>query len=120
MKTKLSRSRQFEFCFSQLDTLVLVEESEEGIVVRATRASFSIAQKTSFLRYLAAEGFLSESYGRLENTRPPRGQPVAWLVDASWLKAEAAQAARTTRFMIRFIAGAWVLWLIMMTSLFIR
>ena len=55
------KPRSFEFCFIHLDyTLVRVEELEGRVTIRATADTFSRRRKTSFIRELAAEGFISD------------------------------------------------------------
>ena len=62
MKTLTRIQRQFEFCFPNLDTLVLVEEFDDCLLIRATRNTFSEERKIRFVHELVAEGFVSESY----------------------------------------------------------
>src|SRR5262249_45586136 len=112
------RHRCYEFCFPNLDTLVLVEENDELVVVRATRNTFSERRKIFFIRELAAEGFVSDEYRYVETISPQNYLPVRWLVDYSWLKPAAkALAKRTRRIMIASLGGATLLWLVMMGSL---
>jgi len=109
----------FEFSFPRLDTLVQVEETEDEVVVRATRDSFSERRKIGFIRELAAEGFISEVYQSFSGFGGWSSLPVRWLVDRSWLKLDKAVRIRTNRIMIRLIAGAIGLLLVMMSVVFI-
>ena len=52
--------QSFDFYLPLLDTLVRVERSGDQIVIRATRDTFSAACKASFIRELAAEGFIPD------------------------------------------------------------
>jgi hypothetical protein len=124
MKTQLIdpnfRHRCYEFCFPNLDTLVLVEENDELVLVRATRNTFSERRKIFFIRELAAEGFVSDEYRYVETISPTNYLPVRWLIDYSWLKPAAkALAARTRRIMVGMLGGATLLWLVMMGSLWL-
>lgn len=119
MKTTTKVSR-FEFSFPQLDTLVQVEESEGKVVIRATRDTFTEGRRASFIRELAAEGFIPDQY-RWTLLASYRGESgIRWLIDHSWLKLNEAMVARTRRFMVRLLLGAGALWLLMMTWLFLQ
>jgi hypothetical protein len=113
MKSIPRESRTFEFCFRELDyTLVRVEESAGNVTIRATADTFSNDRKVSFIRELAAEGFIPDNYRWFSLTGPEtytRG--VCWLVDFSWLKLDEALMARTNRLMKRFILPVTLLWL---------
>ena len=63
MKTLVRPNRQFEFCFPNLDTLILVEESDDEVVVRATNNSFSERRKVQFIRELAAKDSFPKATG---------------------------------------------------------
>jgi len=121
MKTQLIdphfRHRCYEFCFPTLDTLVLVDESDDLVVIRATRDTFSERRKLFFIRELAAEGFISDAYRYVETVCPDDFLPVRWVVDYSWLGPVKTLMARTRRVMIGALGGATILWLVMMGSL---
>ena len=112
-------SRSYEFAFPDLDTLVMVQETEDELVVRATRDTFSERRKIHFIRELAAEGFVLDSYQWVCDFATSSRLPVRWRVDASWLRIGEAQAARVHLFMIGLMLSATVLWLGMMATLFI-
>jgi hypothetical protein len=99
MKTNTAEPRHFEFGFPCLDTLVRVEVADGDVTVRATRDTFSRQRKTSFVRMLAAEGFIPEEFSwvSLEDVQL-HGRAVRWLVDFSWLEIGEAGGARSRRF----------------------
>ena len=109
--------RCYEFCFPDLDTLIQVEELEDSVVVRATRDSFSERRKICFIRELAAEGFIDDSYRWFSGFGQGTFLAVRWQVDYSWLKPDQAAVARTRRFMIRLLMSAVLLWLGIMSVL---
>ena len=119
MRAQLNSKRSFEFYFADLDNLLLVENQAEGVVIRATRNNFPESRKTSFIRELAAEGFISETYQWFCGFDERSSLPVRWLVDYSWLKLDQDACARTNRFMIRLISGAIILFLVMMSAVLI-
>jgi hypothetical protein len=100
------------------ENLILVENSEERVVIRATRDNFSEREKACFIRYLAAEGFISDEF---EDFRKSgwHGTSIAWLVDQGWSKREPVHLQRVDRFMIQLFASASVLWLGQMAFAFL-
>src|SRR5882724_3862914 len=113
MRAQLNSPKSFEFYFADQDNLILVENQTEGLLIRATRDNFSESRKTFFIRELAAEGFISETYQRFSGFGEWSSLPVRWLVDYSWLKLDRNLCARTNRFMLRLIAGAIILLVVM-------
>ena len=93
----------YEFYLRDIDTRVLVEESEEGVVIRASRDTFSERRKLSFIRELAAEGFIADCFER-------SCQGVRWLVDTSAAMPHEDVTARTDRFMVCLWICALLLW----------
>ncbi len=99
-----------------LNTHLLVEEFQDGLVIRATLDSFSEERKVCFIRELQAEGFISDRYRCFGDNRTYKGPPVEWLVGSSWLKLEHGPIA-TRRFMIRLLVCAGFLWLLLISGL---
>jgi hypothetical protein len=120
MKTHLLSTPSYEFCFPELDTLVLVEERDDGILIRATRDTFSPQRKERFIRELAAEGFIPEDCQWTSSYGMPPGKGLRWAIDPSWLELNPAMLARTRRIMVTAIASATLLLAVMMTVLFVR
>jgi hypothetical protein len=104
-KTHLNRC--FEFQFPDVDTRILVEDLEDGVVIHASRDTFSERRKQNFIRELAAEGFIADCF-----QWSCRG--VRWLVDASLGRPRLDGRARADRFMLRLGAGAMLLWVALM------
>jgi hypothetical protein len=118
MKIRLPTARVFEFSFPQLDTLVRVEETDNSVVIRATRDSFSEQRKLSFIRELAAEGFIRDELRWFSDQRIRADPSVQWVVDYSWLALSPRLLARSRRFMVGFISVALLGWLVTMMLLF--
>jgi hypothetical protein len=114
MKTHQSRRHSFEFCFPKLDALLLVEETDGEVVIRASRNKFSDERKARFVRYLASEGFIPESYRFHPLAESGSFMGVRWMVDISWLKPDPALAANAQRSIIRVLAGGGLVWLLTM------
>ena len=117
MKTHASEPHCFEFCFPRLNTLVEVEPTDGGGVIRTSRDSFSAERKACFIRELAAEGFIGSEY-RWRSPAGPGG--VRWVVDVSAFMPGPACVVQTRRFMLRLLCSAAALWLIIMGFLFLR
>ena len=120
MKSIPAERRAFEFCFLELDyTLVRVEESAGEVTIRATAYTFSRRRKISFIRELAAEGFIPDEYqwsSMSETGSDFHG--IRWLVDNSWLKIDEALNARNHRVVRRLIVPVTLLWLLMLYLVF--
>ncbi|HAM73882.1 MAG TPA: hypothetical protein DCM86_19805 [Verrucomicrobiales bacterium] len=110
MQTQKTSPKQFEFYFSQSDTLILVEDLGDEVVVRATRNTFSPERKLSFIHELASEGFIPESYRWFSGFSDTSMQKVSWVIDGSWLRVNPKVTARATRFTLGLVGGAALLW----------
>ena len=120
MNPTLTKPVCYEFCFPEKDTLVRVEVTGERVTVRATRDTFTEQRKASFVRALAAEGFIAESYRWFSRVGPESYFGVRWVVDYSWLVIPACVLATARRFMLRLFAGSGMLWLALMMMLFVQ
>lgn len=116
MKSQTHVAHTYEFCFPELDTLVLVEELPGEVLIRATRNTFTEARKVAFLRELAQEGFIPDEYGWTNGALPPR---VRWLIDYKWLTLHPSLRFTSDRIMRRILAGGLVAWLAMLGALFL-
>ncbi len=109
------KPRSFDFCFIHLDyTLVRVEEFEGCVTIRATADTFSKRRKMSFIRELAAEGFISDGRWISPFDGEPDSYGIRWLVDDSWVKPDAALMERNHRLVKRFILPLTFVWLAIM------
>lgn len=98
------KPRSFDFCFIHLDyTLVRVEEFEGRVTIRATADTFSRRRKLSFIRELAAEGFIPDGRWLSPFDGEPDSYGIRWLIDDSWVKPDEALLERNHRLERRFI-----------------
>ncbi len=110
MKSIPVESRRFEFGFPQLDTLLRVEVLDDGVIVRASRDTFTAQRKACFVRELAAEGFIPDEYRWFaQEDKGEFHRGVRWLVDFSWMEISEVIAARSRRFMLRLLTCACLL-----------
>ncbi len=119
MPTHAIPPRCYEFHFPELDTLVLVEASEADVTIRATRDTFSEQRKRCFIHELAAEGFIPDDYEWRSLAGSEMSRGVRWFVDVSWLRIDPAVTAIARRFMVRLLAGGFLLWFALMAGLFL-
>jgi arylamine N-acetyltransferase len=112
MKTLVEESSYFEFLLSGSDILVLVESTVDEVIIRTSRGGLSEERKAAFIRELANEGFIPDSYRW-------RGH-VRWHVDPAWPWERSADLqACTFRLMAKLYAGAAAFWLGVMGLLFL-
>src|SRR5436190_11491087 len=102
MRIPLPNARVLEFSFPHLDTELRVEETDRQVIIRATRDTFSLERKLSFIRELAAEGFIPDELRWFSDQRLRAEPNVQWIVDQSWLSLSPRVLARTRRFVIGF------------------
>ncbi len=106
--------KKFEFYFSDLDNLILVECTEDGsVLIRSTKNNFSEQRKIFFIRELAAEGFIPEHYEWFSGSAFGT-HGIKWVKDCSWVKIPAAVVRRSNCFMKPLLPGACIFWLAVM------
>ena len=120
MNSILTKPVCYEFCFPEKDTLVRVEVGEAGVTVRATRDTFTEQRKASFVRELAAEGFIADTYRWFSSAAAESYLGVHWQIDYSWLVIPPQAIATARRFMLRLLACSLLFWLGQMATLFTR
>jgi hypothetical protein len=120
VKTTRGSCRRFEFCYPQTDTLLLVEEADDEVLIRATRNTFSEEQKIAFVRSLASEGFISDSFRWSASIGRGSDGHVRWVVDYSWLELSEEVLAPSRQFMTRLFVGAGLLWLLLIWAFCLR
>jgi hypothetical protein len=108
-----------ELSLQNPENLILIENSEDSVVIRAARDNFNERERIAFIRYLAAEGFISDEFesfgksGRLNTS-------ITWIVDGSWSKPVPGRLQRVDRFMIQLFLSASIFWLVQMAFAFFR
>jgi hypothetical protein len=118
MNSILTKPLCYEFCFPEKDTLVLVEVGDEGVTVRATRDTFTEQRKASFVRELAAEGFIAETYRWFSSAGQDSYLGVQWKIDYSWLVISPYVLATARNFTVRLLVCSLLFWLGQMATLF--
>jgi hypothetical protein len=112
VKTLVEESSYFEFSLSGSDILVLVETTADEVIIRTSRDGLSEERKAAFIRELANEGFIPDSYRW-------RGH-IRWHVDPTWQWERSADIkALTFPLMAKLYACSAAFWLGVMGLLFL-
>jgi hypothetical protein len=107
-----------ELSLQNPENLVLVENSGDGVVIRAARDNLSERKKAWLIRYLAAEGFISDEFEDFRTNWT--GTSITWVVDQSWIRHRIIRLQRVDRFLIQLFVSASVLWLALMIFAFVH
>jgi len=119
MRKQKFLAKEFEFYFSDLDNLILVECLDDGTVrIHQTRDNISEKRKVFFIRGLAAEGFIPDEYQWFSGTTDSSTN-VQWLKDLSWLKTHYPSRSQTNRTMGALLVAGCILWMAMMRILLV-
>ncbi len=119
MRAENSLPSKFEFYFPALDNSVLVENGPDGIIIRASRDNFTPRHKMFFIRELAAEGCIPDEYQWFSDAEDCGYFGVKWVIDRSWLVFDPKVAQDSFRTLRRMLVGAGLLWVVIMSCLFI-
>jgi hypothetical protein len=120
MRAQKVLARDFQFYFADLDNIILVEcHEDETVTVRASKNNVPDERKISFIRKLAAEGFIPDDYQWFAG--PTDGSNgLRWIKDYSWLEQTQKSAnRRSNRAMAKILTAACVLWVAMMRILLV-
>jgi hypothetical protein len=105
---------QAEFYFRKPDNMILVENGDDGVIIRAAHDNFSERRKSLFIRELASEGFIPEylQWSTESDFAGPFG--VKWVVDSSWVRLHWKQQRRVRARLGRIYFLASLSWLSLM------
>jgi hypothetical protein len=114
MRKQKVLAKEFEFYFSDLDNIILVENlDEENVRIRFTNDNLSERRRTAFVHQLAAEGFIPDQFQWYSGSTFG-SLSIQWLHDCSWVKLPEKVIKRSNRFMKLLIAAACLFWIAMM------
>jgi hypothetical protein len=108
---------QFEFYIRDLDNYLLVESTGRGVIIHASRDNCSERRKAFFLREISAEGYIPDCY-QADPALQTR-QSVEWILDDRWEK-RFAPARPGTSFVVRLLVYGTVLWLGLITLVWVN
>src|SRR5229473_5715027 len=106
--------KQYEFNSQQPENYILVENRQDGVVIRAARKNFSDERKSMFIREIAAEGFIPDHFQWFSDPDANGFTGVKWIIDSSWLRIHAAVRRESERRFFQMIGSATLLWLVVM------
>ncbi len=116
MKTAFNHP-QYEFYYHEPYNLLLVEQDENGVLIRAAWNNFSDRRKACFIKEIAAEGFIPDRHQWFSNFEENGYNGIRWVVDRSWVKANPGPAHKAKKFMMWMLLLTSFLWLLMMVGL---
>ncbi len=108
--------KRAEFYFRRPDNLILVENGERGVVIRATHDNFSPLRKSLFIRELASEGFIPDHFQWFSENdgADSAGLGVHWIIDSSWVRVHPSQQRRVALRILLIYIIASTSWLAIM------
>jgi hypothetical protein len=100
-----------EFYFRKPDNMILVENGDDGVVIRASHDNFSERRKSLFIHELASEGFIPEHlhWSTESDFASPFG--VKWVIDSSWVRVHWRQQRTVRARLVRIYLLASLSWL---------
>jgi hypothetical protein len=103
-----------EFYFRKPDNMILVENGDDGVIIRAAHDNFSEKRKSLFIRELACEGFIPEhlQWSTESDFAGPFG--VKWVVDSSWVRVHPTHQRSVVTRLLRIYLMASLSWLSLM------
>ena len=109
-----------EFPLRDPKNLILVENSADRVVIRVARDNLSERDKAYLIRYLAAEGFISDEFESFGKSGSCRTTSITWLVEENWARRQRGHLERVERFMIQLLISASALWLALFAFALLR
>jgi hypothetical protein len=116
MKTAFT-SPKYEFYHNEPYNLILVEQNENGVIIRAAWDNFSDRRKAFFIKEIAAEGFIPDRYQWFSNFEENGYTGIRWVIDRSWLKVHPGPVQKARKFMFWMLLAGGFLWLLLMVGL---
>src|SRR4026209_2345193 len=86
------------------ENLILVENNDDGVIIRAARDNLSERGKACFIRYLAAEGFISDEFESFGKSGSRHTTSITWLIART--QRQRTRLERVERFMIQLLITA--------------
>lgn len=107
--------KRTEFIHHQPQNFILVEnEADGGVLIRAARDNFSESRKEAFIREIAAEGFIPDQLQEFSDSHSSVCKEVKWIVDNSWVRIHFASSKEAKRMFVITLVIVGCLWLALM------
>lgn len=119
MDTKATPCERLEFSMPRRDNLLLVENHGDRVVIKATRDNLSLRDKSFFIRYLAAEGYIPEAHRRFADSEFEGPPPVTWLSERAGF-SDIHSPKKALRSILRLVGCVALGWALLMVLAFIH
>ena len=120
MATRVFQPQRTEFYQVFSDNLILVENQEGGVLIRAARQNFSERRKALFIRELAAEGFIPDRYQFFSDTDGFGFFGVRWVIDTSLVEVPPEVNRTAHRRCLALFLGAFAVLAVILGCLMVR
>ena len=97
----------FEFSTFNPDNLILVENEDGRVIIRAAHDNFSPRRKSFLIHQLAAEGYIPDRYEQFSEVAWDDG--VVWVIDRSLIALGPGVKRRSGRLMRGLLVGGCLL-----------
>jgi len=118
MRAEATFPKRVELSLSRPENQFLIENHADGVRIRAARDNLTAQQKLFLIRYLAAEGIISERYQWFADPEDCYSG-LQWSVDSSWCLSAVGSQPRALRQILRVLACATLLWAALLSFAFI-
>ncbi len=119
MRTKVAYPERVKLSTARPQNLVVIENLDERVTIRAQRDNFSPREKACFIRYLAAEGFIPELYQWFTDSDAECSLHATWMVDDARVAVKRS-SNKALRRILRLIGCAGLIWLVLMIFAFLH
>lgn len=119
MRTKVAFPEIAELSIARPENLIVIENHDASVVIRAQRDNFSPREKACFIRYLAAEGYIREIYQWFADPDSECSLHATWIVDGGRFAAKRS-SNKALQQILRLIGCAALVWLVLMIFAFLH
>jgi hypothetical protein len=105
---------------SRPENVVVIENHASSVLIRLAKDNFSSRQKSFFIRYLAAEGYIPEYYQRFVDHDEEFSSCLKWRIDNSLESRRAPAQRKALRDLLRVLFCVTLLWLALLGFVFLH
>lgn len=120
MHARTTSATRWEFYLPDLDNHLLVEVSDNDVLIRSSRDNVSNGRRSAFIRHLAVEGCIPDRYQQVSESGSDRLHGLRWVRDQSIVTLDPNHLRRATGLVIRLIFYASLLLLVMMAIVVLK
>ncbi len=119
MRAKVAYPERVKLSTARPQNLVVIENFDESVIIRAQRDNFSPREKACFIRYLAAEGYIPEIYQWFADPDSECSLHATWIVNEGRVAVKRS-SNKALRQILRIIGCAGLVWLVLMIFAFLH